>query len=143
MKKTGASAGAAAPTDETTVTANENLTDSNDPIAIAIQERLKAGGVSSTVKEADAKKQGMPMNKFPKHVMKPGGALVTLVQDGASGAAAGKDKLVKPVGVKFAAALKGVSPAKKPGSVATKTGGLALKPKATAAAGSGAQEAAC
>ena len=142
MKKIGASAGAAAPTDETTVTANENLTDSNDPIAIAIQERLKAGGVSSTVKEADAKKQGMPMNKFPKHVMKPGGALVTLVQDGASGAAAGKDKLVKPVGVKFAAALKGVSPAKKPGSVATKTG-LALKPKATAAAGSGAQEAAC
>ena len=73
--------------------------------------------------------------------MKPGGALVTLVQDGAGSAAAGKDKLAKPAGVKSAAA-KGVSPAKKPGSVATKTGGLALKPKATAA-GSGAQEAAC
>ena len=141
VKKTGASAGAAAPSDETTVTVNENLADANDPIAVAIQERLKAGGVSSTVKEADAKKQGMPMNKFPKHAMKST-ALVTLVQDGANSGAAGKDKVAKPAGVKSAAA-KGVSPVKRPGAAASKPGGLAIKPKATGAAGSGAQEAAC
>ena len=39
--------------------------------------------MASVVKEADAKKQGMPMNKFPKLTAKAG-PLITFVQDGGS-----------------------------------------------------------
>lgn len=77
--KKSASVSAAA-TEETTVTTNENLADIDDPIALALQSRLKAGGVSSVVKEADAKKNGMPMHKFAKHSTKAA-ALLTLVQE--------------------------------------------------------------
>jgi len=77
-KKTASAAGAAA-SEETSVSVNENLADANDPIAVAIQDRLKAGGLASTVKEADAKKQGIPMNKLPKHAVKAGQSLITLV----------------------------------------------------------------
>ena len=87
--KSVAASSSAAGADETSVTANEDLSGANDPIASAMQERLKAGGVSSVVKEIDAKKKGMPMNKHPKHTSKIG-ALLNLVKDDASSAASTK-----------------------------------------------------
>ena len=46
-----------------------------------MQERVKAGGLSSQITEADAKKGGMKVFRAPKHVLKPGGkTLITFVE---------------------------------------------------------------
>lgn len=68
-------AGAKAPAkkgaaDETSVSANENLEGVDDPIAISMQARVKAGGVNTQIKELDAKKQGIKIFKTPKLVIK-------------------------------------------------------------------------
>lgn len=76
--------------------------------------------MASVVKEADAKKQGMPMNKFPKHTAKAG-PLITLVQDG--GNAAAKDN---KAGAKPSKGVKSPSPERK---VGPKKSSLAIKPK--------------
>ena len=55
--------------------ARENLTGVDDPIAHSIQSRVKAGGLSATVKEADAKKQGLKIVKPPAHKVKASNAL--------------------------------------------------------------------
>ena len=63
----------------TEVTAKENLSKVNDPIALTMQTRLKLGSLNESVKEAEAKKQGMPMSKHTKHVVKPGSATLNLI----------------------------------------------------------------
>lgn len=50
-------AGAAKVGDDTSVDLNENLQDVDDPIAVTMQERIKAGGLSTQIKEIDAKKK--------------------------------------------------------------------------------------
>jgi len=133
-------AAAAAVVEETSVTPNENLQGVNDPVAHAMQQRLKAGGLASVVKEVDAKKQGMPMSSAPKHVVKPGSnALLSLVVDNAAAAASQK-------GAESAKAIvSGLkSPVKKSVSLQTAAkavSALAPKPKPTGGANGG--EASC
>jgi len=101
---------ATAAVEETSVTTNENLLGVNDPIAHAIQSRLKAGGLASVVKEADAKKQGFTLSSAPKHVVKPGSnALLSLVVDNTAA-----PKVAEPA---KALALSLKSPRKKPASL--------------------------
>ena len=75
--KKSISTSAAGASDETSVTANENLAGLNDPVAQAMQDRLKAGGLTSTIKDVDAKKQGVQIPKLAKLVLKPGQAALT------------------------------------------------------------------
>ena len=42
--------------DESSVNVNESLAGVDDPIALAMQDRIKAGGLSTQIKELDAKK---------------------------------------------------------------------------------------
>ena len=50
--------------------AREDLSGVDDPIAQSIQDRVKGGGLSSVIKEADAKKQGITVVKPPAHKTK-------------------------------------------------------------------------
>ena len=66
--------------DESSVALNENLAGVDDPIALSMQERVKAGGLSSQITEAVAKKSGIKVFRAPKHVLKAGNALITFVE---------------------------------------------------------------
>ena len=55
---------------ETDITLNEDLKDANDPIALSLQDRLKAGGLTTVIKEMDAKKSGIKLPKLSKHTAK-------------------------------------------------------------------------
>ena len=71
--------------ESSSVALNENLAGVDDPIALSMQERIKAGGLSSQITEAVAKKDKIKIFRAPKHVLKAGGnALITFVEgDGA------------------------------------------------------------
>lgn len=82
----GAKASGAKKTEESSVSANENLDGVDDPIAQAVQDRIKAGGLNTQIKELDAKKQKITVFSAPKHVVKAGGsALLTFVEGDAAG----------------------------------------------------------
>lgn len=59
--------------------AREDLGGVDDPIAQSIQDRVKAGGLTATVKEADAKKQGLQIPKVAAHKVKASNALQDFV----------------------------------------------------------------
>ena len=59
-----------------TLTAQEDLSGVNDPIAKSIQDRNKAGGLTAIIKEADAKKQGIIVKKLP--LLKLKGTTITV-----------------------------------------------------------------
>ena len=52
------------------VSPNEDLSGADDPIAQSLQDRLKAGGLTSTVKETDLRKLNIKILKVPKHTVK-------------------------------------------------------------------------
>jgi len=59
--------------------AREDLSGVDDPIAQSVQDRVKAGGLTATVKEADAKKQGLQIPKAAAHKVKASNALQDFV----------------------------------------------------------------
>lgn len=63
----------------TEVTVKENLSNVNDPIALAMQARLKVNSLNDAIKEAEAKKLGIPISKLSKHVVKPGPTNINLL----------------------------------------------------------------
>ena len=62
----------------------DDLAGIDDPIALSMQDRIKAGGLSAFLQELDAKKKGIRFFRAPKHFVKAGATLVNLVEDPAS-----------------------------------------------------------
>lgn len=86
---------------------NEDLSGADDPIAQSIQDRLKSGGLTNTIKEADAAKQGIKILKVPAHKVKA--STNTPLQDFVGGTASSG---LRPPTAKATGAKGGVSPAK-------------------------------